>query len=404
MRRILKKPLKPSSRPCSDGLDGGSHLLSLPVEIRLQVYELLLEPHRTQVYYEATPSIISVCRQIREEAIPIYLSKHYYFTSLTKLIQWTSTGAPHLLQHVRDVSMTVDRGFLDELNAEEKPNLQSPPPSPSQQGLTFRLLKVIRRPSDRSATPDDSPAGQRMGIEVSRTLHALGNLRIYRVHFDLSNDMRFATQHRRFLALLTASCPEIRDFTFSIYTVHLKFLEQFQHLRSFQFSGYSRSSPEETLQVLRNLRNLEALTLSTVPDPSRDGNRTHKQNIFFSINEHVIQGMWPLKSLSVLRGITNEPSPALTMIGAWKRHQKSLRKLYIWTNHSLGVEQVMELLELTSGSTITDLTLWIPGKSEILDVSHQVPQTVKRGYRAVRCDGLTQDSFALKWIEHTESK
>lgn len=298
--------------------------------------------------------------------------------------------------------MTVGRDFLEQLKPDEKPVVPSPSPSPSREGLSFRFRKAIRRPSERNAPQDESPSppGQNVEKEISQTLHALRNLRVCRIHFDLSNELKFAAEHRRFLALLTAACREIRDFAFSIHTVHLIFVVQFQHLRTLQFSGYSRSSPEETLKVLRSLRNLEALVLSTVPNPNRDKVVPPKQTIYFSIDESVIEGMWPLKSLTIKRGITNEPSPALSvsMIKAWKRHQDSLRHLYIWTNHSLQAEQIMELLELTSKSHITDLTLWIPGKSEVLDISEQIPSTVRRGQRAVKCDGFTQETFTHEWI------
>src|SRR6266702_938124 len=77
--------------------------LGLPVELRLPIYKLLF--NRYDGIYKS--NILLVCRQIRTEAIPLYLEWTRYFSTLEQLIKWTTTGNPDLLCHVKDISIRL---------------------------------------------------------------------------------------------------------------------------------------------------------------------------------------------------------------------------------------------------------------------------------------------------------
>ncbi|KAK3716415.1 hypothetical protein LTR37_006565 [Vermiconidia calcicola] len=148
-------------------LQPASRLFSLPVEIRLQIYELLL------LLYDATPalvpmptknrvSILQTCRRVLHEADQIYYSIHYFGfgpdfgqilraigphrrNALTALTVWTSSGS-------------AAYGIIKQLHA--LPNLKI---CTFQQGLWVRDLNMS----------DWSLMAQRLQAELTK----LGQLR-----------------------------------------------------------------------------------------------------------------------------------------------------------------------------------------------------------------------------------
>jgi len=81
-------------------------LLSIPLELRLKIYESILNkrlPHHPKYFL----CILSVCHQIRREILPVVFQDSRYFGNLEKFTKWTEDGEPYLLKMVQDLSIHI---------------------------------------------------------------------------------------------------------------------------------------------------------------------------------------------------------------------------------------------------------------------------------------------------------
>src|SRR5215471_12632242 len=82
----------------------GQHtLLTIPLEVRLHIYNIVVDEQRRRPSHYGL-SILSVCRQIREECIPTVL-RELTFSSLKSFCEWVSRAEPGYLSLVKNLSI-----------------------------------------------------------------------------------------------------------------------------------------------------------------------------------------------------------------------------------------------------------------------------------------------------------
>jgi hypothetical protein len=97
--------------------------------------------------------------------------------------------------------------------------------------------------------------------------------------------------------------PRLEFLSTRSHAVPLQYLTGFQDLRTLNFSGYSRSSPKETLEILRSLQKLENICIQEhdYDEASREEHfhlETRAASIQ-SLTPDVLQNMYPLRSFGV---------------------------------------------------------------------------------------------------------
>ena len=87
-------------------------LLSIPVELRLPIYDLIA--HRDEDR-DAVRAMLSVCRQIREEVFRVLMRESRNVYSLKKLANWATAPDANHLDLVRNISVNIPSSALQTL-------------------------------------------------------------------------------------------------------------------------------------------------------------------------------------------------------------------------------------------------------------------------------------------------
>jgi hypothetical protein len=87
-------------------------LLTLPQEIRLQIYANLCPSLCLLSPPSLLSSIASVCRQTRQEIFPLVLQVTRYFWTVERLWDWTSQGEQRNLELVSEISFTFTEDWV----------------------------------------------------------------------------------------------------------------------------------------------------------------------------------------------------------------------------------------------------------------------------------------------------
>jgi hypothetical protein len=188
------------------------------------------------------------------------------------------------------------------------------------------------------------------------------------------------------LNIIPAACPKVQEFTFFSISnlLPLSFLAHFQDLRLLRFSGYSKSSPEETLSILKSLNNLETIIIYRYPEtyPKDNTIDTSSVHSYLSFAPEVLENMQPLKSTHFSHMTSRIPSDHITlpMIHALRPHVESLRSLRIFTDFAVDGDVLLALLDFVASTELKHLCLSmrIPRQFEKLDVQKYLPSTLSR--------------------------
>jgi len=385
--------------------------LGLPVELRLDIYKLVFNKY-DGIY---PPNILLVSRQIRLEALPICLGWTRYFSSFESLIEWTTGGNPHLLEHVKDVSIQVLddrwrslRDAASQVSEEECLEAEEPNTAAwwkkrlGQIGDPFPTEHLAREEAPRGmnrllcqarqfrkmflSKPQSQPPQIDLIDELWTALLRMPNVRDCWVNLAHRNAKMEPLSHA-FLEMISVAFPRMSRFTFFSRPHNIEFLRNFKHLRLLRFTGRSTNTPDELLAILLSLKALDSLSLYRYPeyyDVDYGGGSVG----FLSLTESVIVRMRPLASLEVSHMNSRLPSKFLTvsMLEAWKSHLPSLRVLKIGTDERLDVMAITELLELIARSRLTRLQVRSQGDKKPLDISTYLPPSLKHCDAALKCD------------------
>lgn len=333
--------------------------LRLPLELRIPIYEIVFDT-RLAHHPDTLLSILSVCKQIREESFPVLMRQNRGFQEFPAFIAWVEKGDPRRLQHVKDML----------LNMLDYPWEQFP--------------RCLKRAASRKVTTNDEPLDQRLTgdwwesryaemVQSERVRTAIGNAKksktsvfsktswnkddpvlaqksglmaslsgSFRVASEYLNNARTKKEEDSFIArlfnalrgihstrrlwmvlrreahpyppmeipdverelvleMLPVAMPLLEDLSVFSGITSLSYLRGLQNLKHLKFSGYSYATPEETLSILNSLPKFESLTLHRwmEADDANEGMYTEKLYQYQSITPTVIQNLKPLKSFSV---------------------------------------------------------------------------------------------------------
>jgi hypothetical protein len=254
-------------------------LLTLPVELRLPIYRILLNkynPHNTKTFL----NISLVCHQIRDEILPLIFHDSIYFHSPEKLSKWTSRGDPCMLKLVDNISLHVFEEALVKL----RKSLAESKEDPTEDFQSTKDWLTIRKPSQVEIFAFDSVglapfcrtmwSGSSKIIRANiRSFHqpkdtvgekdavtaawdffrAISNIRKIWILFRSSNtgsdrnSNLLEKEQQLVLNMIPAACPKMQEFTF-------RFRTSFPSLFSLIFKTFdSCASPAIRSQVPKRL-------------------------------------------------------------------------------------------------------------------------------------------------------
>ncbi|OCK75569.1 hypothetical protein K432DRAFT_397153 [Lepidopterella palustris CBS 459.81] len=400
--------------------------LGLPVELRLGIYKLLFNQY-DGVY---KPHILLVCHQIRVEAMPLYLEWTTYFSSFDKLIKWTSAGNLDLLALVKDISIQIlDDSWsdlraatheaarfqiVDELEQYSGPwwtaqfvQHEDTLPPPEEPEIPTPSIRSRLSPqgirsliTGRKKPPAIEPPTIGIISQIWASLQSMPNVQSCWINLN-HKDAKMQPLHALLLSMVSVAFPKLRSFSFFSHLISLDFLAHFRSLRLLRFTGYSLSTPEDLLVVLRSLESLDSISLYRYPEYyDRDYANSSPQvlDAHLSLTPDVITNMRPLKSLEISHMSSSLSSAYLTipMLRAWRSHHRSLRSLRIGTDERLSKDVVTELLGFIAQTEITRLQLRSQGDLKPIDISKHVPRTVRFCEVALKCDGFGASGGAAR--------
>ncbi|PGH27133.1 hypothetical protein AJ80_01089 [Polytolypa hystricis UAMH7299] len=90
--------------------------LSLPLEIRLQIYDVLRNP-RGNPHHVSLLYLTCVCRQLRDENFPSLLPKNKCFRDRIKFTEWASRIDPKWLSYTKELSLNLKSNLGEEFHA-----------------------------------------------------------------------------------------------------------------------------------------------------------------------------------------------------------------------------------------------------------------------------------------------
>jgi hypothetical protein len=297
--------------------------------------------------------LLSVCHQIRTEALEAFLKPSPGFPMFVQLARWVKHGYslnPCLLHFIKSISVHC---------------LQGEKAVPGQ-GRKDTVIKT-------SYTLNQYP--------VHEVLSKLPRLESLTIIFSLIADNREAVED--VMDIATEACSELRQLHFFGPFTSLKFLRSFQNLHSLAFSGYSISSPEELLDILRNLPKINTLILRRYPDWSlkmqSDAYQNLMQNISFTPD--VLRNMRPLKRIEFVHSSWRDPTDHITeeMMSALQVHFASMEALSIWSDavcHPDTLEGIMNFVTKSKLKCL-NLSLYLPPGIEATEICKRIPPTVE---------------------------
>ncbi len=320
-----------------------SSLLGLPLELRFQIYEICFDTksHRPQYSSE----IASVCRQTRMEAFPLLFQLSRNFDSIESFVDWTSNGYPHLLLHVKDIfcHWTIHSPLL---------------PVAKTSGMVMQ--------DHSSASPNESEL-------LERALPSYQNLRRLGLILDLVdqtskigpslNDHRYEDQET-LLRMISKSCPKIEFISLVTDLMRVEPLQWFRNLVELTWSGYSLSTPQETLSILNSLPRLNSIAIQRWPiyyDSDTYSVPTGQLYKYYSFTSDVLQGLRPLKSLCISHPTSDVPSHSLTTatLRALSSHRQTLVYLKLVSDHLVEGPLLEEIRKVISTFNLERVWLYL---------------------------------------------
>lgn len=220
------------------------HFLTLPLEIREQVYsEILVTMPRTLL------QLIRSNRQISKEAQPFLYKQPIVFDGQAELFRWLKKVDRDLLRHVTTIEFKLHdidaKGIVGAL------------------GERLRRVKVSPGTPGVCSNPYDTACDQQVK-QIGEAFSLLPNVK------DLTVlECKQSDPHPSFHMLLSFSRELGRRFP-SLQTLSIRndllpttFISKFRHLRALRLTGFSTSGPAETEAALSVLPHLSSLSITS---------------------------------------------------------------------------------------------------------------------------------------------
>lgn len=362
---------------------------SLPSELRHQIYSTCFDkglPHNPQ-YYQA---VASVCRRIRSEALPILLQQARYFQSLEAFIGWTTKGNADLLRHISNVSLHCTQSSLHPLLT-TKASDNSSPTTQLEPDDVSPVVPHGSRPPQRAIFPS-IPNLQHLSLNLSLISRIHGNDDSHNYHGQHEDQ-------ETLLRLIATACPKLESLSLITDLIHLTCLQDFQNLRSLKWSGYSLSTPQETLSTLNALPSLHTVRLERFPeiyDHEHHSVPTAELRKYFSFTTDVLRDLKLLKCINISHLTSRVPSDVLTagMLIALESHTETLTELGLGSDHFVEGAVLDQILNVVSSFCLkrVSVRLWsVPGEYKSLKLRDYIAPSVQYCDIVLRVLGGRQD-------------
>ena len=368
--------------------------LELPFELRLQIYEIALDK-RLGFQPKTYLCISAVCRQIRAEVLPVVFQDARYLRSLSHLSDWTLKGSRNLLKHVQNISLHV---FMESLSSMTRfrPTCQiaenhaqpqtaewweakyaeqfKPPGAPLAQLFSF-IEAAMSKMSNAFGFPTKGRLDNNPICSTWNALTSIGELK--KIWIVLKDETgaeypKYDIEQQLVLNMVAAACPKMQEFTGFSNLLPLDYLQNFHDLRLLRFSGYSKSTAEETLGILRGFNKLDSIIVYRYPEHYDKDYAifTSKLPLHLSFTPDVLSKVRPLKRFEISHMTSRVPSQHITVpiLRALRDHKESLRTLSLHSDLPVDGEYLQELLNFINSSDLSNLSLQftIPKKLESL--------------------------------------
>lgn len=383
--------------------------LTLPVEIRLRIYELVFEP-RPSFFDRGYTNFLLVCRKMRSEGLRVCLALPRGFGSWAGLVQWISNANQHLLPLVKDILIDFCLevpGFLEgQANRGDILGLVGEHVSTQSEGQSAQDLKAtggrfepsglyhawlpryleFLQPSqnqDSLAPTETTECEEERVLTISslwKSLSKLHGLQIVSVFFDHKDKTYTDKDAELAMEILAYACQHLRELTFDFAPISIDFLRNLHQLRLLCFSGYTRSSPEKTLEILSKLTCLDTVIIHHYPIVFYGlwhGINPLEISNYLSFTPRVLRGLRPLRRFEV-RHIESSPPPTAIvpeMMNALLSHSATLRDLTICSSYRCDAVLLEKILEVIYTAKLTHLNLNVilPPKCNPKDIKSRIP-------------------------------
>ena len=367
------RPHQNMTRPRTD-------LLSLPLELRNLIYINCFDGYLPN--HRALPL---VCHQTHAETLPMLLQKPHDLNTFESFVDWVNAGSPRLLPLVTNVFL---RGLT-------KSCLH---PLPTTQG---ELVPDIASHSERRLVQNSISLLPNLRDLRLTVIHESAPLQ-HQPHYNPHQNQGWDKAQAALLATIAESCPKLESLTLVTDLIGLECLESFRNLGFLAWSGYSLSSPQETLQILNSLPYLHTIRLERFDeqlDREHYSVYTYQLRQYISFTGAVLRALKPLRSFQISHTTTRIRSDFLTvaMIQALASHGESLKRLEILCSGSVERDVIDEVMALaTSLRRITHWTVGLQYGSpfEQVDLKSCIPASVRHCHFHLNswkgCEEVTQ--------------
>jgi hypothetical protein len=324
-----------------------SRLLLLPSPIRKLIWEMVLlcEVHNTQ--------LLMTCHQIHMEADGIVCRRPQIFQSQAELSSWIKNRDPNHLDQVENVTLYLQNIDPDLLATEQSRSRDS-------------LLEVYQ-------------------VEAENILADFARLPNIR-HFALykPDNVRSYLYQAFYVSVLTKVTRRRSLLTLAFHSddSSLNFIKTLPDLRSLSFTGYSTSTPMETLNILSRLRRLTSIELIQPVIPTGlEGLELDSSLLSIqSLTRDVIKGLRGLKSFTIYEPGDQHPQTwaffSQTFLQALDSgHRTSLESIRIVLENTPDSESQLSFSALLMASTLKHVDVSWPMMEE--DLVHSIPRTVE---------------------------
>jgi hypothetical protein len=278
-----------------------SPLLSLPFPLRQQIWRAVLWEGPNNVH------LLCTCQQMYLETAPILLEQPLIFRSQTELFVWLEQVQDRNLNRVK--SLTLYLQDLDMLSLED--DLSWPHTS---------LIELYKLEADKI-------------LSMLKPLSRVKELSIY--HSESVQSYLYETFFTMVLKTIGSKFPALRTFSYHSDGHPVDFLKSLTNLRELRFTGYSKSTPMETLSALSRLRHLKSVELIPPIVPEVNGGLDIDSGLpsTLSMTRDVVKGIRRLERLTIREVSDYLMSPAFLTASFIQsidsRHRTSLQRLEI---------------------------------------------------------------------------
>jgi hypothetical protein len=296
--------------------------------------------------------------------------------SIDALIEWTSGPYAYLIPHVGNVILYIST--VNELRQMSTPSFPGLLASSGPQVWSLRYQQLRDRQSEPNrihptgstssvhvSSSNYVPCGfvDKLGVAMS-TLSNLKTLHLIMNTSDSSSD--YSVEFQLVTEMVSSGVTNLRrlDLDQTPDPIPLDFLKNLRNLRHFRFCGYSKSTPEETIEIFQCLNRLESLEIyATGPNNKGVPCNTHE----------IIRQIPNLKTFLVSqRG--PKPFISVQMLEALHAHKESLRSLSLYwvdAEQQCGPEIA---LDPTAFEELVGLVSTLP-RLEVLNLAFRVLET-----------------------------